>query len=218
MWRGRAAAAAAAAALALLSLLLLPVPSSSFVLQCVGRGRASSSSSSSFSSSLQLSSSSKTEEEKAEERQREIDSEWAEDGRRGRVLKRKKDLPAAELSPLDVCDKVLRALQLNDDPILDYGAAVMVRFASKSSAMSKLTPSEYGKYLRSSELEILVENSRFAPLGPTEITSDGSRAAQRLGMVGPPPDLEKSEIEIVLSQEEVEAVGLCWLIDAVALV
>jgi hypothetical protein len=60
-----------------------------------------------------------------------------------------------------VCDRVLRALQLNDDPMLDYGAAVLVKFSSEANAASQLSPSAYGRYLRTSEFEVLLENSRF---------------------------------------------------------
>eukprot|EP00953_Heterococcus_sp_UTEX-ZZ885_P039667 20326-Heterococcus_DN1.PRE.1 len=92
-------------------------------------------------------------------------ADWAETGRKGRVLKRKKDTPLPEYTPQQVCDKVLRALQLNDDPMLDYGAAVLVMFSSQDNAASQLSPSAYGRYLRTSEFEVLLENSRFGLKG-----------------------------------------------------
>jgi hypothetical protein len=70
-----------------------------------------------------------------------------------------------------VCDKVLRALQLNDDPMLDYGAAVLVKFSSQANAASQLSPSAYGRYLRKSEFEVLLENSRFGLKGDLKVSS-----------------------------------------------
>lgn len=78
-----------------------------------------------------------------------------------------------------MCDRVLRALQLNDDPMLDYGAAVAVRFASTANAASTLTPEQYGGFLRSSpEYEVLLENSRFGFKGDLQVSISVAKTSQ----------------------------------------
>ena len=60
-----------------------------------------------------------------------------------------------------VCGRVLDALQINDDPLLNFGAATVISLASSQNAVSQLAPEAYGKYLRSSESKPLMENSSF---------------------------------------------------------
>jgi hypothetical protein len=48
---------------------------------------------------------------------------------------------------------VLKALQINDDPQLDHGAAVALQFASPDSslALSGINAAQYGTFLRNDE-------------------------------------------------------------------
>ena len=128
---------------------------------------------------------------------------------------------------LQVCGKVLAALQINDDPMLNYGAATVISFASSANAVSKLSPTDYGKYLRSSEFEPLIENSRFALDGPLTCISD-SRCAQTVA-VQTFASAQELRYEIQLCKElrklnnakdadaDADAQAACWLIDSISM-
>mmetsp|Transcript_17146 Transcript_17146/g.25377 ORF Transcript_17146/g.25377 Transcript_17146/m.25377 type:complete len:207 (+) Transcript_17146:99-719(+) len=143
-------------------------------------------------------------------------AEWDNTGRKGRVLVRKKDIPSPEYSSFQVCEKVLLALQLNDDPILDYGAAVAIKFASSSNEISKLLPNQYGDYLRASEFEILIDNSNFNINSELEIGSSGKKCVHRVEIKGPPPAFEMRSLKLQLSKESLQNNSECWMIDSIS--
>lgn len=61
-------------------------------------------------------------------------------------------------------NSLVNACQNNDDPMLDYGAAVAVKFASSKSAVRNMTPAEYGTFLRNDPDQVLlVDNASCAP-------------------------------------------------------
>lgn len=52
----------------------------------------------------------------------------------------------------------------NDDPMLDYGAAVAIKFASKRNAVRDMTPKDYGAFLRNDpEQGLLIDNFSCRP-------------------------------------------------------
>lgn len=54
--------------------------------------------------------------------------------------------------------------QNNDDPMLDYGAAVAIKFASSKNAVRGMTPAEYGTFLRNDpDQMLLLENASCRP-------------------------------------------------------
>lgn len=145
-------------------------------------------------------------------------NDWADTGRKGRVLKRRKDIPSPEYSPQQVCSKVMTALQLNDDPMLEYGAAVVIRFASSTNVAGSLTPEKYGEYIRGGELEVLVDNSQYKFDGPAKLSENGLRCLQSVSIIGPPPDLGTTRVSVQLSKEEErESKAMCWLVDAITI-
>ncbi|CAM9634108.1 unnamed protein product, partial [Laminaria digitata] len=106
----------------------------------------------------------KTVVETEEEEEQRAAREWLDDGRKGRVLVRRKEIPAPDKDPAVVCQLVFQSLQNNDDPMLDYGAAVAVKFASSKSAIKGMTPKEYGDFLRSDpEYVLLIDNATCRP-------------------------------------------------------
>lgn len=81
--------------------------------------------------------------------------------------------------------------QNNDDPMLDYGAAVAIKFASSKNAVRGMTPTEYGTFLRNDpDQMLLLENASCAPaerakVGDWIAGSGGCRGeTRRLQFVG----------------------------------
>jgi hypothetical protein len=66
------------------------------------------------------------------------------------MMKRKGQVPLPEYEPKDVVRIVLAALQNNDDPQLDHGAAVVLQFRSPSGPLgeSKLDAAGVGRFFR----------------------------------------------------------------------
>lgn len=69
------------------------------------------------------------------------------------ILVRKRQVPMKEYLPKDIIRICLLALQTNDDPQLDHGSSVVLEFKSNGGllAQGKLDPSEYGRFLRTTE-------------------------------------------------------------------
>lgn len=66
--------------------------------------------------------------------------------------------------PVYFCPRCPNSSQNNDDPMLDYGAAVAIKFASSKSAIKDMTPLEYGTFLRNHpEQVLLIDNASCAP-------------------------------------------------------
>lgn len=60
--------------------------------------------------------------------------------------------------------------QNNDDPMLDYGAAVAIKFASSRNAVKGMTPLEYGTFLRNDpDHVLLVDNASCAPAARAKV-------------------------------------------------
>lgn len=56
--------------------------------------------------------------------------------------------------------------------MLDYGAAVAIKFASSKSAVKGLTPAEYGTFLRNDpEYGLLIDNASCAPAERAKVRS-----------------------------------------------
>ncbi|CAM9763676.1 unnamed protein product [Discosporangium mesarthrocarpum] len=158
----------------------------------------------------------KTVVETDEEAEARMAKEWADDGRRGRVIIRRKEFPQKEFSPQKVCQIIFSSLQVNDDPILDYGAAVVVKFASEKNAVRGMSPEGYGNFLRADDdYALLVENSRFGLLGNPKVSSDATQALQRVQVIGPPTEYMKREVEAQLSRASEEDP---WMVDAITFV
>lgn len=60
--------------------------------------------------------------------------------------------------------------QNNDDPMLDYGAAVAIKFASSKNAVKDMTPEEYGTFLRNDPDQVLlIDNASCAPAARAKV-------------------------------------------------
>ncbi|CAM9367632.1 unnamed protein product [Ectocarpus sp. 8 AP-2014] len=149
-------------------------------------------------------------ETEEEEEQRAV-REWQDDGRKGRVLVRRKEIPSPAMDPASVCQLVFESLQNNDDPMLDYGAAVAVKFASSKSAVRNMTPAEYGAFLRNDPDQVLlVDNASCAPAERAKVSADGKQVLQKVEVVGRYPDVVRRIVEVQLTKEEDD----CWRVDA----
>ncbi|CAN0301895.1 unnamed protein product, partial [Ectocarpus sp. 12 AP-2014] len=148
-------------------------------------------------------------ETEEEEEQRAV-REWQDDGRKGRVLVRRKEIPSPTMDPASVCQLVFESLQNNDDPMLDYGAAVAVKFASSKSAVRNMTPAEYGAFLRNDPDQVLlVDNASCAPAERAKVSADGKQVLQKVEVVGRYPDVVRRIVEVQLTKEEDD----CWRVD-----
>ncbi|CAN0454326.1 unnamed protein product, partial [Ectocarpus sp. 12 AP-2014] len=148
-------------------------------------------------------------ETEEEEEQRAV-REWQDDGRKGRVLVRRKEVPSPAMDPASVCQLVFESLQNNDDPMLDYGAAVAVKFASSKSAVRNMTPAEYGAFLRNDPDQVLlVDNASCAPAERAKVSADGKQVLQKVEVVGRYPDVVRRIVEVQLTKEEDD----CWRVD-----
>ena len=78
-------------------------------------------------------------------------------------------------------DPVVPLDQNNDDPMLDYGAAVAIKFASSKNAIRGMTPAEYGGFLRNDPDQIiLLENASCAPAERAKVGSGPERSSSAL--------------------------------------
>eukprot|EP00904_Undaria_pinnatifida_P010855 jgi/Undpi1/68/HiC_scaffold_1.g00068.m1 len=149
--------------------------------------------------------------ETEEEEERRAAREWQDDGRKGRVLVRRKEIPTPDKDPAAVCQLIFQSLQNNDDPMLDYGAAVGIKFASSNSAIKDMTPAEYGEFLRNDpEYVLLIDNATCRPAERAKVSADGAQVLQKVELVGVYPDDAKRIVEMQLSKEDDD----CWRMDA----
>ncbi|CAM9916091.1 unnamed protein product, partial [Hapterophycus canaliculatus] len=124
------------------------------------------------------------------------------------------EIPSPEIDAVSVCQLVLQSLQNNDDPMLDYGAAVAIKFASSKSAIKDMTPVEYGTFLRNHpEQVLLIDNASCAPAERAKVSPDGKQVLQKVEVVGRYPDNVKRILDVQLRKEEDE----CWRVDALTL-
>lgn len=73
--------------------------------------------------------------------------------------------------------------QNNDDPMLDYGAAVAIKFASSKNAIRGMTPAEYGTFLRNDpDQMLLIDNASCAPAERAKVGTEVARAAGVFGL------------------------------------
>lgn len=74
--------------------------------------------------------------------------------------------------PVAIYSRPPNPLQNNDDPMLDYGAAVAIKFASSKSVIKDMTPVEYGTFLRNHpEQGLLIDNASCAPAERAKVKS-----------------------------------------------
>ena len=110
-----------------------------------------------------------------------------------------------------VCGRTLDALQINDDPMLNFGAATVISLASSQNAVSQLAPEAYGKYLWSSEFEPLLENSSFE-LRNKPIELSESQCVQAV-LVHTRTSVVEYNLHLC---KESRQEGDCWMIDAIS--
>ncbi|CEM30979.1 unnamed protein product [Vitrella brassicaformis CCMP3155] len=136
------------------------------------------------------------------------------------VLERRGDLPQPGEDARVVIEKVLDALQTNDDPQLDHGAAVTIKHASRDNIISNFNPAQYGSYLRNSEYRVLLNRDTFEFVGPPQYDSNKEHCVQRVVLEGHHPNFQswsdreffRKEVDFRLSLHR----G-CWMIDGVFL-
>lgn len=132
------------------------------------------------------------------------------------LLERRKQVPNPEYSPQQAIQMCLNALQLNDDPQLDHGSSVVLELKSPEGALasSGLDPAGYGKFLRSTEYEGLIDFATSEFIGTPEELQDSLSIRQRVRIT-------KKDINNVVTTKQfsffLSKVGDCWLIDMIVL-
>jgi len=130
------------------------------------------------------------------------------------ILKRRKQIPSSEYDPETVVNKCMQALQANDDPQLDHGCCVLLAFKSPFGLLTQggLDPGGYGRFLRSTNYNILIENADFKLVGDKIFSKDSLSVRQRVQVNGWNIDgnVNKSLFDFYLSKHD----GM-WLVDVV---
>ena len=130
------------------------------------------------------------------------------------ILKRRKQVPSSEYDPQTVVRKCLQALQTNDDPQLDHGSCVLLAFKSPFGMLSQggLDPAGYGRFLRSTNYQILLDNSDFDLVDDPLPLQDSLSVRQRVLVKGwnLNGNVEKKIFDFYLSK-----FGENWLVDVI---
>lgn len=92
------------------------------------------------------------------------------------ILERRNQIPLAEYLPNDVIRICLEALKSNDDPQLDHGACVTLAFQSPSGVLANggLDPAAYGRFLRSTDYEALLDFYKYEFIDGNIVIGDNS--------------------------------------------
>jgi hypothetical protein len=115
------------------------------------------------------------------------------DGNKGKVwkgtrdiLRRRQQVPLPEYSPAEVCRTILAALQDNDLPQLDNGAAVVLEFKSPTGLLAEgnLDPAAYGRFLRGTdEYSSLIDFKSAELVGETQKVGGDSLSVRQVSML-----------------------------------
>ena len=127
-------------------------------------------------------------------------------------MARRGQVPTPDMTPRDVCKVCLTALQNNDDPQLDHGAAVVLQFASPSGLLAEggLDPAQYGRFLRDSEYSALIDFKTAEFVGEPQEVGDSLVAKQTVKVVGWDGQAPRL-FDFMLSQVS----GEQWLLDII---
>uniref|UniRef100_A0A7S2V4C2 Uncharacterized protein n=1 Tax=Fibrocapsa japonica TaxID=94617 RepID=A0A7S2V4C2_9STRA len=139
----------------------------------------------------------------------ELNTEWKGNTK---WIERRGEVPSPDYEPSKIAQLLFARLQLNDEPQLDNGAAVVVGFASPENMASSLNPTEFGNFMRQDDaLSLILDNSRFSLEGSCQFSEDNTRALQKMKVVGYPPDFEEKIFDVAFSLSEQK----CWLLDSI---
>eukprot|EP01036_Dinobryon_divergens_P029231 gene29231-38299_t len=133
-------------------------------------------------------------------------------------LKRRKQVPSSEYDPQTVVRKCLQALQANDDPQLDHGCCVLLSFKSPFGMLTQggLDPTGLGRFLRTTNYEILLDNADFDLLGDPFPSPENSLSIRQTVQVkgwertGRGGDAERRNFDFYLTKY-----NDTWLVDVV---
>jgi len=135
------------------------------------------------------------------------------------IMPRRNQVPKPEYSVHDVVRTCMAALQNNDDPQLDHGAAVVLEFKSPTGPLADgdLDAAAYGRFLRSDEYASLIDFKTCSIMGdpvPVGATNNsGVSVRQTVKVVDwQSSSTNKGErfFDFYLTQHQ----G-CWLVDVV---
>ena len=133
------------------------------------------------------------------------------------ALVRKGQVPLPEYSAQDVVRICLAALLNNDDPQLDHGACVVLEFKSPTGPLAEggLDPAAYGRFLRSSDYNCLIDFKSSELVGELEQLSDSLSVRQQVKITDWQNSMNNRGVNIFdfyLTQ-----VRGCWLLDIILL-
>ena len=131
------------------------------------------------------------------------------------MLGRRKQIPASEYTIQDVVKKCLAALQNNDEPQLDHGACVTLEFKNPSGPLAEgdLDPAAYGRFLRSTEYNVLLDFKKAEIIGEPEQLNDSLSYKQRVKVTGWQNDITKKSDS--LFDFYLTKVSDKWLLDVI---
>ena len=141
--------------------------------------------------------------------------EWTGDAS---ILKRRNQLPSTEYNAGEALRVVLNALQSNDDPQLDHGALVLIKFSCgrMANVAKEMSPSTLGKMIREKFPELI--DYRRANFKDAIVDATESKVCQNVEITSwsaltlPADTAENASYDFFL---EKESGSDCWKIDAI---
>ncbi len=118
--------------------------------------------------------------------------------------------PEPYLGPDDVVEIMLRALQHNDDPVVDHGIAVTFAFTSPENHDVTGPLRRFRTIVKSSAYRPMIDHAR-ADRGPVLLVAEHAR--QRVAITG--AHGEHAVYVFLLSRQESGAYKGCWMADGV---
>lgn len=118
--------------------------------------------------------------------------------------------PKPGLGPDAVVDIMLRALQHNDDPVLDHGIAITFAFTSPENRDVTGPLDRFRALVKSSAYRPMIDHAR-ADRGPVEVMAEHAR--EQVAITG--AHGERVLYLFLLSRQEAGAYKGCWMADGV---
>jgi hypothetical protein len=119
-------------------------------------------------------------------------------------------IPLPSISPQEVVDIQLKAMQQNDQPYEDHGIEVAFRFASPSNKETTGTLKEFIALVHNETYQSLLEFQRY---GLDDVVIKGNKAMQKVTLIDANDQPVVYYFQLSLQQEEPYV--NCWMTDGV---